>query len=87
MSLRAGGEARPLQSQTGPHSTTPSNMPGDLPAELWLRIVYLIPDDHFASLFRVNRAFYQLATERKYRHLVLDNDRPSAVLSKLERIE
>ncbi|RXW21886.1 hypothetical protein EST38_g3960 [Candolleomyces aberdarensis] len=87
MSLRAGGKVGPPQSRTGAHSTTPSDMPGDLPAELWLRIVDLIPDDHYASLFWVNRAFYQLATERKYRHLVLDDDRPSAVLAKLERID
>ncbi|KAF6754785.1 hypothetical protein DFP72DRAFT_898767, partial [Ephemerocybe angulata] len=59
----------------------------ELPTEIWLRIAEFIPDDHFSTLGTVCRLFYQVEAERKYRHLVLDDDRPAAINAHLDRIE
>ncbi|KAF9484613.1 hypothetical protein BDN70DRAFT_890892 [Pholiota conissans] len=59
----------------------------ELPTELWLRIAQYVPDRDIFRLASVNRLFLDLATDRRYRHLVIDDDDPIALIQKLSRIE
>lgn len=58
-----------------------------LPTELWLRIAHFIPDLDLFRLASVNHLFLNLVTDRRYRHLLIDDDRPSALLHKLAKLE
>ncbi|KAJ3506270.1 hypothetical protein NLJ89_g6963 [Agrocybe chaxingu] len=58
-----------------------------LPTELWLRIAYFVPDIDLFRLASVNHLFHDLVTDRRYRQLVIDDDRPLHLIHKLTRIE
>jgi len=47
-----------------------------LPAELWLRIMDFIPDDNIFKLAPANNLFYNVALDRRYRVLTLDDYHP-----------
>lgn len=59
----------------------------NLPTEIWFRIAYFIPDKDLYHLSTVNHLFHALATDRRYRFLVIDDDNPQALLHKIGRIE
>lgn len=59
----------------------------ELPTELWLRIAYFVADVDLYRLTSVNRLFFDLAMDRRYKQLVIDHDRPLALINKLSRIE
>ncbi|KAJ3550509.1 hypothetical protein NMY22_g428 [Coprinellus aureogranulatus] len=62
-------------------------MPLDaLPAELWLRIASYVPDEDLHSLSAVSRFFRWVQTDRRYKHLVLDDDRPKRLEATLGRL-
>jgi len=62
-------------------------MPVDLPTELWLRITHFVSDNDLFRLISVNRLFFDLVTDRRYRQLIIDDDRPAALVNKITRIE
>lgn len=57
-----------------------------LPTEIWLRVASFIPDRDLSSLGAVNRFFYGIQTDRRYRHLLLDDDRPARLEGKLKQL-
>jgi hypothetical protein len=59
----------------------------DLPTELWLRITHFVSDNDLFRLISVNRLFFDLVTDRRYRQLIIDDDRPAALVNKITRIE
>ncbi|KIK04476.1 hypothetical protein K443DRAFT_675931 [Laccaria amethystina LaAM-08-1] len=59
----------------------------DLPTELWLRITHFVSDNDLFRLIGVNRLFFDLVTDRRYRQLIIDDDRPAALVNKITRIE
>ncbi|KAF8151521.1 hypothetical protein B0H34DRAFT_727984 [Crassisporium funariophilum] len=59
----------------------------DLPTELWLRIAHFVPDIDLFRLASVNHLFLDLVTDRRYRQLVIDDDRPLALVAKFSRLE
>jgi hypothetical protein len=59
----------------------------ELPTELWLRIAYFVADVDLYRLTLVNRLFFDLAMDRRYKQLVIDHDRPLALINKLSRLE
>ncbi|KAF8811353.1 hypothetical protein BYT27DRAFT_7231772 [Phlegmacium glaucopus] len=59
----------------------------ELPTELWLRIAYFVPDVDLYRLTSVNRLFFDLTMDRRYRQLIIDHDRPLVLINKLSRLE
>jgi hypothetical protein len=59
----------------------------ELPTELWLRIAYFVADVDLYRLTLVNRLFFDLAMDRRYKQLIIDHDRPLALINKLSRLE
>ena len=59
----------------------------ELPTELWLKIAYFVADVDLYRLTSVNHLFFDLAMDRRYKQLVIDHDRPLALINKLSRIE
>ncbi|KAH9475067.1 hypothetical protein JR316_0012172 [Psilocybe cubensis] len=57
----------------------------ELPTELWLRIIHFVPDEHLFRLASVDRLFLDQATDRRYRHFIIDDDRPQILLGKLAK--
>ncbi|KDR71659.1 hypothetical protein GALMADRAFT_281866 [Galerina marginata CBS 339.88] len=58
-----------------------------LPTELWLRISQFVPDLDLFRLATVNQLFLDLVTDRRYRQLIIDDDRPSLLIHKLAKLE
>lgn len=58
-----------------------------LPTELWLRVAHYIPDIDLFRLASVNRFFLDLATDRRYRELVIDDDDPVLLIQKLKKLQ
>ena len=59
----------------------------ELPTELWLRIAYFVADVDLYRLTSVNHLFFDLAMDRGYKQLVINHDRPLALVKKLSWIE
>ena len=75
-----------LSSSPSPCTTSTIHMV-ELPTELWLRIAYFVADVDLYRLTSVNRLFFDLAMDRRYKQLVIDHDRPLALINKLSRLE
>ncbi|PPQ90333.1 hypothetical protein CVT25_007735 [Psilocybe cyanescens] len=58
----------------------------ELPTELWLRITQFVPDVDLFRLASVNQLFLDLVTDRRYRQLIIDDDRPPILLGKLAKL-
>lgn len=59
----------------------------ELPTELWLRITQFVPDVDLFRLASVNQLFLDLVTDRRYRQLIIDDDRPPILLGKLAKLQ
>jgi len=65
----------------------PITMLPNLPTEIWFRIACFVPDEDLFRLATVNHLFHALATDKRYRTLVIDDDLPQALMRKIGRIE